>query len=57
MTLVITNTPGLTLTLQYSEDLTHWTTLATPKPTVSPLTYEDTTATGESTRYYRAFYP
>ncbi len=57
VTLVITNTPGLALTLQTSANLTNWTTLAMPKPTVSPDTFSDTTASAEAKRFYRAFYP
>ena len=56
VTLVITNTPGLTLTVQTSTDLTNWTTLATPSPIVSPETYVDITATPEDTLFYRALY-
>jgi hypothetical protein len=56
-TLVITNTPGLTLTLQASSDLGVWTTLATPTPFVSPDVFIDTTASGADLRFYRAFYP
>ena len=57
VTLVITNTPGLALTLQTSANLTSWTTLATPTLAVSPDTFTDTTASAESKRFYRAFYP
>jgi hypothetical protein len=57
VTLVITNTPGLALTLQTSADLTSWTTLATPTLAVSPDTFTDTTAAAEAKRFYRAFYP
>jgi hypothetical protein len=57
VTLVITNTPGLALTLQTSTNLIDWTTLATPTPAVSPYTYIDTTAAPAATRFYRAFYP
>src|SRR4030095_13670001 len=57
VTLVITNTPGLTLTLQTSTNLTNWTTLATPIPVVSPETFIDTTASPEDTLFYRALYP
>lgn len=56
-TLIITNTPGVTLTLQTSADLTTWTTLAKPTPAVSPDVYIDTTASVAATRFYRAFYP
>lgn len=55
--LVITDTPGLVLTLQTSSNLVDWTTLATPTPTVSPYTFIDTTASGQAMRFYRAFYP
>jgi len=57
VTLVITNTPGLALTLQTSANLTSWTTLATPTPAVSPDTFTDTTTATEPQRFYRAFYP
>src|ERR1051326_4197058 len=57
VTLVITNTPGLTLTVQISTDLTNWTTLATPIPVVSPATFIDTTASPEDRLFYRALYP
>lgn len=56
-TLIITNTPGLTLTLQGSADLATWTTLATPTPSVTPEAFIDTTAPAAATRFYRAFYP
>jgi len=55
--LVITNTPGLELTLQTSTNLVDWTTLATPTPTVSPYTYTDSTSSPATMRFYRAFYP
>jgi hypothetical protein len=57
VTLVIIDTPGLTLTLQTSTNLIDWTTLATPTPAVSPYNYIDTTASGAATRFYRVFYP
>ena len=57
VTLVITNTPGLALTLQTSANLTSWKTLAMPTPAVSPDTFTDTTASAETMRFYRAFYP
>jgi len=57
VTLVITNTPGLVLTLQNSPDLVNWTILATPTPAVSPYTYTDTMAGAAPTRFYRAYYP
>jgi hypothetical protein len=57
VTLVITNTPGLALTLQTSTDLMVWTTLATLTPTASPYTYIDSTSSNTAARYYRAFYP
>src|SRR5436190_2304640 len=56
VTLVITNTPGLTLTIQISTDLTNWTTLATPIPVVSPETFIDTAASPEDRLFYRALY-
>lgn len=57
MRLVITNTPGLLLTLQSSTDFNTWTTVATPIFAISPETYIDTTANVESKRFYRAFHP
>lgn len=57
VTLVITNTPGVILTLQTSANLIDWSPLATPTPTVSPDTYVDTSASAETRRFYRAFYP
>ena len=53
-TLLITNTPGLQLTLQSSPDLSTWTTLTTLTPLVSPTTFTNTTTA--VTRFYRAFY-
>ena len=57
VTLVITNTPGLVLTLQTSTNLVDWTTLATPTPSVSPYTYIDSTSSPATARFYRASYP
>ncbi len=57
VTLVITNTPNNALTLQASANLTDWTTLTTTTPAVSPYTFIDTTASGQTTRFFRAFYP
>jgi hypothetical protein len=57
VTLLIANTTNLLLTLQTSTNLTDWTTLATPTPTVSPYTFTDTNASAEAVRFYRAFYP
>jgi hypothetical protein len=54
--LIITNTPGLAITLQHSPDCSIWTTLSTPTTTVSPYTTSDTTASGDGRRFYRAFY-
>jgi hypothetical protein len=56
VTLVITNTPCLTLTLKISSDLTNWKTLATLMPGASPYVFTDTTASGEAKRFYRAIY-
>ena len=56
VTLVITNTPCLTLTLKISADLTSWTTLATLMPGASPYVFTDTTASGMGQRFYRALY-
>jgi hypothetical protein len=57
VSLIITNTPGLALTLQTSPNLTNWTTLPTPIFNATPATFIDTTATLEPKRFYRAFYP
>jgi hypothetical protein len=57
VSLVITNTPGLALTLQYSADLKTWTTLATPTLEVNPGGFTDVTASAATHRFYRAFYP
>jgi hypothetical protein len=54
---VITNTPGLLLTLQSSADLTNWTTIATHTFTATPGTYVDSSAAAEAKRFYRAFHP
>jgi len=56
VTLVITNTPCLTLTLKISSDLTNWTTLATLMPGANPYVFTDTTTSGEAKRFYRAIY-
>jgi hypothetical protein len=55
--LLITNTTNFALHLQTSTNLTTWTTLATPTPTVSPYPYSDSTAPPAAVRFYRAFYP
>lgn len=55
--LLITNTPGLTLTLQGSDNLEDWSTLAAPTPSESPVVFTDGTASGQPKRFYRAFYP
>ncbi|HZM04534.1 MAG TPA: ice-binding family protein [Candidatus Saccharimonadales bacterium] len=57
VTLTITNTPGLTLTLQTSTNLTSWSFLATATPSVNPYIYIDNLTSGQTTRFYRAFYP
>jgi hypothetical protein len=57
VTLTLTNTPGLALTIQFSTTLTNWTTLGTPTFASSPQTFVDTTASADSKRFYRAFYP
>jgi hypothetical protein len=57
VTLVITNKPGLVLTLQTSTNLMSWTTLSTLTPTNSPYTTIDTKASADVVRFYRAFYP
>jgi hypothetical protein len=56
VTLIITNTPCLTLTLQISADLTSWTTLTTLTPGASPYEFIDVTASGKARRFYRARY-
>ena len=55
--LVITNTIGVSLTLQSSTDLLNWTALTTVTPSVNPYAYTDTAATGGASRYYRAYNP
>lgn len=55
--LIITNTPGVVMTLQYSADCANWTTLSTSTPSVSPYETSDTAAPGQDKRFYRAFYP
>ena len=57
VTMLITNTPGLALTLQTSTDLVSWETLETVTPTNSLYSITDTSAVGEATRFYRAFNP
>jgi len=57
VTLVLTNTPGFTLTLQYSTNLVSWTTFATPTPTVSPYVTTNSTTPADARRFYRTFYP
>jgi hypothetical protein len=57
VSLMITNTPGLALTLQTSPNLTDWTTLPTPVFAQTPASFIDTTAKLEPKRFYRAFYP
>lgn len=56
VSIVVTNTPGLVLTLQSSTDLINWAPLAMPTPEASPHVFIDTTATFEFRRFYRAFY-
>ena len=56
VTLLITNTPCLTLTLKISSDLANWTTLTILTPGNSPYVFIDTTASGEAKRFYRALY-
>ena len=55
--LIITNTPTFQITLQHSSDLINWKPLSQPTPMVSPFSTTDTTAGGETMRFYRAFYP
>ncbi len=57
VTLLITNTPGFTLTLQYSTNLVSWTTFATPTPDRSPYVTTNQTTPVNVLRFYRAFYP
>ena len=56
VTLIITNTPCLTLTLKISADLTNWTRLTTLTPGASPYVFIDTTAPAAAQRFYRALY-
>ncbi|MDB6055682.1 MAG: hypothetical protein JWN25_3205 [Verrucomicrobiales bacterium] len=57
VTLVITNTPGVTITLQSSANLVDWFTIGSPQPSVSPFTMNDANVSAETKRSYRAFYP
>ncbi len=57
VTLVISNTPGIPVTLQTSVDLLNWTTLGTTTPGQSPYTWIDSTSPAAAARYYRAFNP
>ena len=57
VSLVITNTPGLPLTIESSRNFTDWAPLATRTFTQSPETYIDTTASAEANRFYRASHP
>jgi hypothetical protein len=54
--LSITNTVGLTLTIQYSANLKDWIILSKPTPAISPYLTTDPTA-GTAMRFYRAYYP
>ncbi len=57
--LVLTNLPGLAITLQYVPVLpsSNWLFLSTETPGVCPYVVTDTTASAVSARFYRAFYP
>jgi hypothetical protein len=57
VTLVITNTPGLLLSLESSVNLINWFPLATRTFTVSPDVFIDSTASAEPVRFYRAYHP
>jgi hypothetical protein len=57
VTLVLTNTPGFLLTLEYSTNLMSWTPLSTVTPTTNPYVTHDSTTSVEARRFYRAFYP
>jgi hypothetical protein len=57
VSLVINNTPGFTLTLQSSTNLTTWATIATLNLDISPYTFTDTVRPTDGMRFYRAFYP
>jgi hypothetical protein len=57
VTLVITNTPGLALTLQSSTNLLNWTTLSTFTPTTNPYVTNDLSAKSDAAVFYRAFNP
>lgn len=56
VTLVLLNTPDEQLTLQHSTDLSSWTTLSMPTPTVSPYQTTHDTAPADAKRFYRALY-
>jgi hypothetical protein len=60
VTLSITNTPGLTLTLQYTTNLTSqtvWSLLSSPTPLSSPYAVTVGTVAADARRFYRAYYP
>ena len=57
VTMVITNTPGLALTVEASTNFTSWTVLGAPTYFVSPATFTDNTANGIPYRFYRASHP
>lgn len=57
VTLIVTNTPYLQITLQYSTNLVNWTTFSTPTPIISPYITNNVTTSADTKRFYRAFYP
>lgn len=57
VSMVITNTPALQLTWQFSSNLINWTTIVAASPTTSPATLTDLgNGVAETKRFYRAFY-
>lgn len=56
VTLVLTATPGQSLTLQDSTDLVNWNTLSTTVVDASPYQIKRATSLDDAKRFYRAFY-
>ena len=55
--LTITGPVGGSVTLEISDDLSHWTPLETLSQPTNPFNYEDTDASGDSSRFYRLSWP
>lgn len=53
--LVLTGQTGEPYIVQFSTDLTSWTSISTNMPVSGTFTITDNAATGSKTRYYRAF--